>query len=349
MHTLIASIIVFGLIIFVHELGHFLQARIVGIRVEEFALGMGPKVLSTQKGETVYSLRALPLGGFCRMAGQAGEGGYKVSSVYDPGRFDQKPVWARMSVVLAGPIMNFALAVLLFFAVFGFFGIPQDYTAEIGEVMVGSPAESVGLQEGDRVIAINGMQVNSWSEMVEIIGRHPDEKLTMEIKRKSTVSTVEVTPQYDPESQRALIGITPKGRFIWQRIGIVAGFKEALLQTWQIIVLTLESLIGMIRGTVSAEGVAGPVGIISLIGESARFGFFSVLNLTALISVNLGLLNLLPIPALDGSHMLFMLIEAVRGKPINPEKENLVHLLGFVVLMGLMLLITYKDILRLFS
>lgn len=348
MQTLIASLIVFGLIIFVHEFGHYIVAKLAGVRVEEFALGMGPKVVSTKRGDTMYSLRAFPLGGFCRMAGESGNQEFTPTAIIDPGRFDQKPVLARMGVVVAGPLMNFLLAILLFSLMFTFLGIPQGYTTTIGEVRVGSPAEGVGLQPGDKIMQINGTKVNTWSEMVEIINGNAGVSLELQVEKAGKLQTLKVTPQVDPDTKVGLIGITPRD-VIWQKIGLLAGLQEGLSKTWEITAMTVLGLIEMIKGKVSSEGVAGPVGIIQLIGESARFGFIYLINLTALISINLGLLNLLPIPALDGSRLLFMLVEAVRGKPVNPSKENFVHLIGFVLLMALMLLVTYKDLVRIFT
>ena len=348
MQTFIASLIVFGLIIFVHEFGHYIVAKLAGVRVEEFALGMGPKLISTKRGDTVYSLRAFPLGGFCRMAGESGNQEFSPTTIIDPGRFDQKPVLARMGVVVAGPLMNFLLAILLFSLMFTFLGIPQGYTTTIGEVRVGSPAEGVGLQPGDKIIQINDTKVNTWSEMVQIINGNAGVPLQLQVEKAGKLQTLKVTPQVDPDTKVGLIGITPRD-VIWQKIGLIAGLREGLSRTWEITAMTVLGLIEMIKGKVSSEGVAGPVGIIQLIGESARFGFIYLINLTALISINLGLLNLLPIPALDGSRLLFMLVEAVRGKPVNPSKENFVHLIGFVLLMALMLLVTYKDLVRIFT
>lgn len=349
MQTFIAAIIVFGLIVFVHELGHFLAARLVGIRVEEFALGMGPKVLGKKVGTTLYSLRLLPLGGFCRMAGEVGNEEYAEAEVYDPGRFDHKPVWSRMAVVVAGPLLNFVLAILLFSMIFSFLGIPQDYDTFVGEIVANSPAENAGLLADDKIIGINGTGVETWSEMSDLINQDSGQTLTVQFERDGETKTVQLTPQLDTETGRYLIGILPKGNYIWQKIGFLEGIKEGVVRTWQVIVMTLQGLLGMLRGTVSTDGITGPVGIITLIGESARFGLINLINLTAVISINLGLLNLLPIPALDGSRFLFMVIEAVRGRPVSPAKENLVHLIGFALLMCLMLLVTYKDFIRLFT
>lgn len=346
MQTLIASLIIFGLIIFVHEFGHYLFAKLSGIRVEEFALGMGPKVVSFQRGETLYSLRALPLGGFCKMSGETGNEEYSPTRSYDPKRFDQKPILARMAVIVGGPLMNFILAALLLTLIFTVLGVPQDFTTSIGEVMAGDPADQAGLKSGDKILAINGNAVDKWSEMVALIQQSPEKELTLDIERDSTQFTVKVVPSLDPESNTGKIGIVP-GEAKWERIGILAGIREGLTKTYQITFLTIAGLIEMISGKTSTEGIAGPVGIIQIIGESARYGIVYLANLTAVISINLGLINLLPIPALDGSRLIFLLVEAVRGRPVTPSKENFVHLVGFVLLMVLMVLITYKDILKL--
>lgn len=346
MQTLIASIIVFGLIIFVHEFGHYIFAKATGIRVEEFALGMGPKVISKKWGETVYSIRALPLGGFCKMSGEQGHDDYQPYQGYDSRRFDQKPVLVRMGVVVAGPVMNFLLAALLFSMVFGFLGLPEDFTTVIGEVKAGSPAEEVGLLAGDRIIRINEEPIDSWHNMVNIIHNSAGKELKLTILRDKNELNVKVIPLLDPESKTGLIGVTPRD-YKWHKIGMLAGVKEGVSRTVQFTVMTIMGLVELALGKGAAGDIAGPVGIITIIGESARFGLVYLVNLTAIISINLGLLNLLPIPALDGSRLLFLLFEAVRGRPVNPSKESFIHLVGFMFLMALMLFITYKDILKL--
>lgn len=346
LQTLIASIIIFGLIIFVHEFGHYSFAKISGIRVEEFALGMGPKVVSFKRGETLYSLRAFPLGGFCKMSGETGNEDYSPTRAYDPKRFDQKPILSRMAVIVGGPLMNFLLAALLLTLIFTVLGVPKDYTNAIGEVVAGTPAEEAGLKSGDKILEIDGNPVESWSNLVEIIHAKPEKEISLKIERADKQFVVNVVPSLDPQSNTGKIGITP-GEAKWERIGFAAGIKEGITRTYQITFLTIAGLIEMIRGKVSTEGIAGPVGIIQIIGESARYGFVYLANLTAVISINLGLINLLPIPALDGSRLIFLMLEAVRGRPVNPSKENFVHLVGFVLLMVLMVLITYKDILKL--
>jgi len=343
LQTLIVSLIVFGIIIFVHEFGHFILAKLSGIRVEEFSLGMGPQIVGHRKGETLYSLRALPLGGFCKMTGEMGD---NQDAPPDPMSFNEKSLLSRMSVIVSGSLMNFLLGALIFALMFSVIGIPKDYTNYIGQVMADSVAEKAGIKANDEIISINGQHLNSWSEITGIIHNSSEKQLDLELKRDKETILVTVTPEYDQERKVGFIGITPRDA-VWERINILSGIGKGFTQTYLLTIEMIRQLGLLVTGQVSADGVAGPVGIIQLIGESARFGWINVANLTALISINLGLINLLPIPALDGGRLFFLIIEAIRGgKRVEPEKENLVHFVGFALLMGLMLFITYKDILR---
>ncbi|MGI6144202.1 MAG: RIP metalloprotease RseP [Peptococcia bacterium] len=343
MQTFIVSLIVFGIIIFVHEFGHFILAKLSGIRVEEFSLGMGPQIVGHKRGETLYSIRALPLGGFCKMTGEMGD---DQDAPPDPKSFNEKSLLSRMSVIVSGSLMNFLLGALIFALMFSIIGMPKDYTNHIGQVMADSVAEKAGIKANDEIISINGQRLNSWSEITGVIHNSSEKQLEIELKRDNKTIFVTVTPQYDPEREVGIIGITPRD-VIWERINILSGIAKGFTQTYLLTVEMIRQLGLLITGQVSSDGVAGPVGIIQLIGESARFGWINVANLTALISINLGLINLLPIPALDGGRLLFLIIEAIRGgRKVEPEKENLVHFIGFALLMGLMVFITYKDIIR---
>lgn len=348
MKTVMLSIIVFGIIIFVHEFGHYILAKLTGIRVEEFALGMGPKLVSKKWGETVYSIRVLPLGGFCKMSGETGNSAEFDSSDYnDMRRFDKKPIWARASVIAAGPIMNFFLAIFLFSLIFATLGIPGNISNEIGSIIDQSPADKAGLQPGDRIIGIDDTQVNDWSSLVAVIHNNPGESLVLTVERENKSFKVNVVPELDSDNKIGLIGISSTEPE-WKDIGIIESIVIGYQKTIEITRLTAVGLIQMITGQVSTDGISGPVGIIQLIEESARYGIIYVVNLTALISINLGLLNLLPIPALDGSRLFFLFIEGLRGRPVNPAKENLIHFMGFMLLMLLMVFITYRDIVKLF-
>lgn len=346
MQTLIAAILVFGLIITVHEFGHYLFAKLTGIRVEEFAVGMGPKLVSKKWGETVYSLRLIPMGGYCRMTGETGEEAYQPTEKPDPRRFDQKPALVRLAVAVGGPLMNFLLAFVIFSLIFVMLGVPEGYTTQIGQVLPGKPAEAVGLQAGDRIIDINGQPVDSWDEMVELIHQSAGKELQLTVNRDGQELKIAVIPELDQENKVGLIGITPQEPK-WRPLGVWAGIGEGLKRTYEFTSLTLQGLLQMVTGQASSADIAGPVGIVNMIGESARFGLIYLANLTALISISLGLFNLLPIPALDGGRLLFILIEIIRGRPVNPARENMVHLIGFALLLILMMLVTYRDILRL--
>lgn len=333
MSTLITAVIIFGLLIVAHELGHFLVAKAVGIRVHEFSIGMGPSIFGKKVGETLYSLRAFPLGGFNRMAGmEPGE--------EDPKGFDKKSIGQRMAVIGSGSLMNFLLAIVLFVFIFNVLGVPSNKNV-IGNVFPGKPAAAAGLQPGDKIVAINGQKTDTWQDLTTIIHRHPQQPIELLVERNQTQFTVTVTPERDPETNFGLIGI----KYSVQTFGLFKSIQLGTSQAIGILFLIVRSLIEMVTGQVSPE-VAGPIGIISMVGEVAQFGLGNILNFTALLSLNLGLINLLPIPALDGSRLVFLALEGIRGKPINPERESFIHLVGFALLIALMIIITYKDLLR---
>lgn len=350
--TIISFLFVLGAIIFIHEFGHYITAKLTDIRVEEFALGFGPKLISTKKGETVYSLRALPLGGFCNMTGEflpdddLDEEKQKIyEQAHKRGRcFHQKSVWKRFMVVIMGPLMNFFLALLVFLVVFTVYGIPVDSinTTRLGEVTPELPAAEAGLRPGDKITAVNDQNVDSWSEMSDIIRSAGGEKLVIEYVREEKSETVTLQPEFNEELDYWIIGISaPLKR---ERVGVFETTGRAVQNTGRLIYATVYGLINMVAER-SAEDVGGPVRIASIVGDAARLGFSNLLTWLAILSVNIGLINLLPIPALDGGRLLFMIVEKIRGKPVSPEKEGLVHFIGFIILIILMLLIIYRDIL----
>jgi len=335
--TILWSIIIFGLLILVHEFGHFITAKRNNVKVDEFSLGMGPKIVDKKIGETVYSFRILPLGGFVRMAGM------EEQDQDDPRGFNKKTVGQRMAIIFAGPFMNFVTALILFILAFMVVGIPADINV-IGEVLEGQPAVQAGLQPGDRVVDINGNKIESWKDLVTIIHKSPGEKLTLTIHRDNRVQQVQVVPKKDPESGLGMIGIMQS----WERKGLFAATALGLEQAYEFTKLIIVSLVQMITGAIKPE-VAGPVGVVSMVGEVSQFGIGSLMTFAGILSINLGLINLFPIPALDGSRLVFLAFEGLRGRPIDPAKENFIHLVGFVLLMALMIIITYQDILRALS
>lgn len=334
--TVISSIFVFGILIFFHELGHFLVAKRAGVAVQEFALGFGPKAISWNAGGTDYSLRIFPLGGFVRLTGEDPE------EIDEPGSFQKQRVATRFTVIAAGPFMNFLLAVVLFSLIyFAFTGITV-FPIQIGQILEGQRADQVGLEVGDTLLTINGEAIETWDQVVKVINENPEKEILMVVEREGTVLDFPVVPKTDEETGRGLIGIGPKT----QRYQLIPSLRLGFANTWRFINFIIVSLVGMIRGQIPAD-IAGPVGIISIVGEVAQTGLVNLLSLAAVLSINLGLINLLPIPALDGSRLVFLLVEGVRGRPVDPKKESFVHFVGFTVLILLMIFIAYRDFIRL--
>jgi regulator of sigma E protease len=332
MQTLFASIFVFGLLILVHELGHYFVARLTGIRVLELAIGFGPKVIGWSKNDIDYSLRIFPLGGFCRLLGE------NPDEASEPNSFPKKPILSRAAVLLAGAGMNLVLAVVVFFIIFFFIvGIPDTETARIGYIIDDSPAESAGLEAGDLIKAIDGVSIATWDDVLMFISSKPNQKLVILVEREGVTTEFGIVSEVAPDSGRGMIGIGP------------AMQKYQALPSLQVSLQRFGAVIASIFQVVTGQApfdVAGPVGIIFVIGEVAQTGFVNLLLLTALISISLGIMNLLPIPALDGGRLFFLLVEAIRGRSIDPEKEGTIHFIGFAILILLILFVTYKDLLR---
>jgi len=335
MTTALVAIIVFGILVMIHELGHFTVAKLVGIKVHEFAIGMGPKLIQFRKGETSYSIRALPIGGYVRMEGEDEKSD-------DLRSFNKKSILARIAVIFAGPFMNFVLSIILFTIIFYSIGAPSTI---IKEVIDQSPAQTAGIQEGDNIHAINGEEVSTWGNVTAAIGSSQERPLDITIIRNGDKLEKTVTPTRDANTNQILIGIVPT-----MKKSIISSIENSFLAIKAITTDILGFLKGLITRTSSGAGeVMGPVGIITIVGQVAKTGWLDVINLTAVLSINLGLMNLLPIPALDGSRILFLIVEMLRGKPVDPEKEGMVHLIGLGILMTLMIFVTYQDILKLFS
>lgn len=335
MTTAFVAIIVFGLLVLIHELGHFTVAKLVDIKVHEFSIGMGPKLAQVKKGETAYSIRALPLGGYVRMEGEDEESD-------DLRSYNNKSVLSRIAVIFAGPFMNFILAIGLFSIIFYYIGTP---TTRIDEVIPQSPAQHMGLRSGDIIHSIDGKRMDTWQDVIDAIGNSGENPIDIVIIRDDNKVEKTVKPTRDVDTDRITIGIMAA-----MEKSVFLSVQNGFIVIKDITIDVLTFLKGLVTGRTNIAGeVMGPIGILSLVGEVAKTGWLDIVNLTAVLSVNLGLINLLPIPALDGSKIMFLLAEVVRGKPIDPEKEGMVHLIGFGILITLMLFITYKDILNLFG
>lgn len=331
--TVLLTLLMFGIIIFVHEGGHLLCAKACGIYVEEFSVGMGPLLFSFTKGETKYSLRLLPIGGYCKMPGEDGE------SEYVNG-FDKKSVPKRMLVVAGGALFNIIFAMLLFIVAFMGLGTSTSEPL-IGEVNEGYPAYEAGLKEGDRIAAIDGTAVDRWNDMTALIQDNLGKETTLTIERGEKTFDVTLTP-VENENGTGVIGIIAAR----ESVSLFEAVKTGFVQTYELTKLVLVSLWQMITGAIGLE-LAGPVGVGQMVGQAASYGFFNFLVFIAAISVNLGVVNLLPLPALDGSRLVFLFIEGIRRKPISPSIEGTIHFVGFILLMALMVIITYFDVSRL--
>ncbi|MGO4887745.1 RIP metalloprotease RseP [Anaerobacillus sp. MEB173] len=418
MNTLISIIIIFGLLVFIHELGHLVFAKRAGILCREFAIGFGPKLFSFKKGETVYTIRLLPLGGFVRMAGEDPEmiqikPGYEIGLKFnnegkvnylvinnkskhpdakvitvekadlehglyingytddDPGlqtfsidekahfiydeqatqiapynrQFGSKTIAQRALAIFAGPAMNFLLAfvILTIFALFQ--GVPTD-DAKIGLVAPDGAAQEAGLQPNDEILSANGTPLESWEDLTSIIQAHPNQELVFQVNRGGEMLTIPIVPNERVNQEGEVEGFIGVG--IPTEFSLVGSLTFGVTQTVEYTKLIFESLIMLITGQFSLDHLAGPVGIYNYTGQAAAMGIFVLMQWAAILSVNLGIINLLPLPALDGGRLMFIGLEAVRGKPIDPQKEGLVHFIGFALLMLLMLVVTWNDINKFF-
>lgn len=340
------ALIIFTLVVVIHELGHFLLAKKNGICVTQFSIGMGPRILHFTKGETEYCIKLFPFGGSCMMLG---EDGMTTEEDYDKSRsFQEKSVWARIAVIAAGPIFNFILAFVLAIILIGCMGYD---TPTVGEVLEGYPMEEAGLQAGDKIVKMNNESIKIYREISMFMQLNGDKEIELTYVRDGEKNTVKITPKYDEEAGYYLMGMKPVGRVKGNAIDVL---KYSVYEVRWWVKYVFKSLGMLVTGQVKATELSGPVGIVNAIGEtyeeSSKLGTFTVimsmLNFSILLSANLGVMNLLPLPALDGGRLVFLIIEAIRGKKISPEKEGMVHFVGLMLLMALMVFVMINDIKR---
>jgi regulator of sigma E protease len=352
--NILAFVVVLGVLIFFHELGHFLVARLFGVGVEKFSLGFGPRLFGKKIGLTDYRVSAIPLGGFVKMVGEDPTAEMDPQDI--PISFTHKHVFKRMLIVAAGPAFNLLLAVIIFY---GIFQISGTYILKpsIGGVQENSPAETAGLQAGDMIMAIDGTPVTSWEEMAAMITASGGRSMAITIQRPEwDVFTATVSPRvtttknlFGEDIQRYIIGISSAGEVVNQRLNPIESLVESFKETYSITKLTIVSIVKLIQGTVSTKTLGGPIMIAELAGQQAREGAINLIFFIALLSINLAIINFLPIPVLDGGHLLFFLIEAIIGRPLSIRMREIAQQAGIFILIMLMIFVFYNDISRIFS
>lgn len=347
--TIAAFVVVLGVLVFVHELGHYLAARWMGVHIETFSIGFGRKIFGwTDRRGTAWRVSWIPLGGFVRLHGQ--ERAENVAdadrALWQPGRtFQEKSVGRRAVVIAAGPVANFLLAMVLFAALFALAGRPVA-TATIGDVVAGGPAERAGLLKGDRIDAIDGAQIRRFDDLQRIVVAHPGQTLSLVVHRGDATQTMTATPDSRDDGHGKMVGLLGirSGASVFERLSPGDAVVAGVTQTWDVTVQTLAGVGQMISGSRGTDDLGGPLRIAQLSGEVAQLGLASLVSFIAVLSVNLGLINLFPIPILDGGHLLFYLIEALRGRPLPPRAQEYGFRAGFALLAGLFVFATWNDL-----
>ncbi len=341
---IILAILIFGFIVMFHEFGHFIVAKKSGIQVFDFSIGFGPSILHWQRGETTYNIRPIPLGGFCAMGEDSAEG--------EKGNFNEKPVWVRMLVILAGPFFNFILAFLIGIILVGATGYDEPV---IGDVMDNYPAAEAGIRPGDEIVSINGKRIHLWREITLNNAMYPGEKDDIVYERDGKRHEVTITP-VKGEDGRYMMGIQARKEY-YTKANVLTAIQYGFYEVKYSVRSTIDGLKMLLYRKIGIKELSGPVGIGNLVNnsyqESRSYGvkavLMTMLSIALLISANLGVMNLLPIPALDGGRLLFMIIEAIRIKRIPPEKEGIVHLVGMALLLILMAIVMYNDITKIIA
>jgi len=348
--SIISFIIVLGVLVFFHELGHFLAARLFGVGVEKFSLGFGPRIAGKKIGMTDYRISVIPLGGYVKMVGE--EPDAEIAPEDIPLSFTHKHVFKRIIIVAAGPIFNFLLAVVIFF---GFFQIYGTYTVKpiVGEVSENMPAEKAGIKKGDIITAINGLGVESWIDMAGLITESNGKTLTLSIRRGESTLDIDLKPASMPyknmfgeDVERYVIGIGASGDVTSIKLNPFQAFVQGFVRTYELSQMMVIGVVKLVKGDISKDNLGGPIMIAQMAGDQAKKGAASLLEFIALISINLAILNFLPIPVLDGGHLLFFIIEAVTGRPVSVKVREIAQQAGIIILVLLMAFAFYNDIAR---
>jgi len=350
--NIVSVVILLGVLIFVHELGHFLLAKSLGVGVLKFSLGFGPKLFGRKVGETEYMISLVPLGGYVKLLGESETD--EVMPQDEKRSFMRQHVSKKISIVVAGPLFNFLFAVVAFAFIF-IVGVPH-LTTEIGSVQPGSPAEASGFRAGDAVLSIEGKEVTRWTDLAEIITTSEGRELVVQVKREGAPRELRVRPEvtktkniFGEEVDSWKIGVGASKNTFIERQNPVRALWSGIEQTWTITELTFVSIVKMVQGVVSPESLGGPILIAQMAGAHVKKGIMNFVFFMALLSINLGVLNLFPIPVLDGGHLLFFLIELITGKEVNIKWRERAQQVGFFILVMLMIFVFYNDIMRIFG
>jgi len=353
MNSVFSFVIVLGILIFVHELGHFLFAKLFKVRVLTFSLGFGPKLASFTAGETEYRLSALPLGGYVKMYGESPD--EEVEPELSRQAFSMKPLWQRFWIVAAGPLFNLLFAVAIFFMVYAIAGLPQPVDGtRIGQVSPGSPAQEAGLLPGDEILSINGEPTKKWEDVSRIISGSGGAKVRLTIRRGDKILELAGTPRKqeiknifgEVTGERYLLGISRSEELVFKKATLLEALQAGFHQTVNLIVLTLMSIVKIIQRVVPASELGGPILIAQLAGQQMQAGWINFCYFMGLISINLGILNLFPIPILDGGHLLFFTVEGITRRPLSMKAREILQQVGLVLIVSLMFLVFYNDIMR---
>lgn len=348
--NIIALIIVLGVLVFFHEFGHFIVARFFGVGVEKFSLGFGPRLFGKKVGMTDYRVSAIPLGGYVKMVGEEPDAEISVDML--PFSFTHKSVYKRMAIVIAGPLFNVILAILIFWGLFTFYGAYEQDTV-IGKVTADSAALEAGLKDKDKIISIDNKPIKTWADISDSIKNGGGKEVAFTVKRDQAELTFQLKPQlkmakneFGEEVERYLIGVESAGTMIPKELSVGSAFTESVKQTWQIAEVTVLSMVKMIQGKISKKELGGPIMIAQMAGAQARAGVSNLIWFIAIISVNLAVLNILPIPVLDGGHLVFFAIEAIKGSPVSDNARMAAQQVGMLLLLLLMIFVFYNDLTR---
>ncbi|MBQ6457115.1 MAG: RIP metalloprotease RseP [Mogibacterium sp.] len=334
MKTAILFVVMLLVLIIPHEWGHLIVAKLCGVRVNEFSVGMGPLLFKKQKGETQYSVRLLPLGGYCSLEGEE-------EAVDDPRSYSSKTPLQKIAILLAGVTMNIIIAILAMTLAYAISGIPSN---TLSAVTPDSPAAEAGLQAGDTIIEIDGIKIRDWNSVVTAVdGYHEGDKMEIVYRRDGKTQEVFLTPDYDEENQRYMVGVVA-GTTRNPLMCIKSGFTS----TWEMNRMMLMTFQSMIRKGVKSDDVAGPVGLVRVVGQASSYGIASYLMLLALVSLNLAIFNIIPIPGLDGGKIFFILLKLISGGRITDDMEYKATVAGMALLLALFVLVTYNDIMNIF-